>query len=119
MPTVVVAAVTVGGVGALAATAEAAASSDNGALYAAVSAVLVAMIGGTVAIITSGRRQTGETPAARYVDEPTSHALTQSLTDLLEDALAREKQARDAAERAVRRAELWEGRARKLGWDRQ
>lgn len=86
-------------------------ASDHGALYAAVSAVLVAMIGGTVAVITSTRRPAApaEPSPVRYIDEPTSHALVQSLTDLLADSVTREQESREAAE-------MWEKRARKLGW---
>lgn len=86
------------------------------AMYAAVSAVLVSLIGGAVAIYTSGRKSAPDT-SVRYVDPPTSNELPRELSGLLADALEEARQARDALERAERARDLWEGRARRLGWE--
>lgn len=85
---------------------------ERAAMFAAGATVIGSLVGAAVAIVTSRRN----TPPARFVDEPTSNELPRALSDLLEDALNDARQARDEATRAVRRAELWEGRARKLGW---
>lgn len=91
-----------------AAEAPAAASGDAGALYAASGAVLVALIGGAVAVITS-RNKTPPEPHVRYLDPPSSLALPQALSELYEDALER-------AVTAERERDLWHQRALEQGW---
>lgn len=107
-----------GGVGTVVAgwQAQAAVTGNAPALIAAVAAVIVALIGGAVAVLTARRQVPPEPPPVRYVDPPTSYALHQELTELTAEAMADARAARDAQERAVRRADLWESRARKLGW---
>jgi len=111
---VTVIATAVSGLGLVVAAAEApaATSGDRAALYAAVSAVLVALIGGAVAILT--RRP--EPPAVRYVDPPTSNALPAELADL---AVAERRRLDDAlTEIRELRAEvdMWQDRAYQAGW---
>lgn len=81
------------------------------ALIGAISALAVAVVTGLFAVIKARADQ-----SVRYLDPPTSHELPRALSDLLEEALADARKARDETTRAVRRAELWESRARKLGW---
>lgn len=101
----------------LATEAPAATGGDSGALYASAASVVVAMIGGVVAIVTSKSKPAAvEPPPARYIDPLSTHSLPQELSGLLAEALEGERKARDAQERAVRRAELWESRARAAGW---
>lgn len=71
------------------------------ALYAAVSAVLVALIGGVVAVLTTRARQQ-QPPPARLVDEPTTHALPRELADMLVEVVAER--------------DVWKNRAVRLGW---
>jgi hypothetical protein len=82
--------------------------SDKGALYASISAVVVSLIGGSVAVITSARSK-GDPPPARYIDPPTSHALPAAMAELYEEVV-REKADLEHV------AALWETRARSLGW---
>lgn len=75
---------------------------NSAALYAAVSAVLVALIGGVVAVLTSRNRQPEPHPPARLVDEPTTHALPRELADMLVEVIAER--------------DVWKQRAVDLGW---
>lgn len=102
-----------GGAGVLAAVAEAATGGDQGALYASVSAVMVAMIGGTVAIVTSRRNPPPPDPqSVRYVDAPTSNALPAAMAELYEHV-------KDELETVKIERDLWRRRAQQAGWDDQ
>lgn len=86
----------------------AATSGDRSALYASVTAVLVALIGGAVAIVTS-RRKDAEPPSIRYVDPPTSNALPAAMAELYEYV-------KDELDTMTVERDLWRQRARSLGW---
>lgn len=94
----------------LAATTDPVPDPNSAALYAAVSAVLVALIGGVVAVLTSRYRQP-DRPSARALEEPTTHALPRELADMLVEVIAE----RDAFK--VER-DVWKARAESLGWKR-
>lgn len=80
----------------------------QGALYASVSAVVVAMIGGTVAVFTSRNRD--DHPNVRYVDPPTSNALPAAMAELYEHV-------KDELETVKIERDVWRRRALQAGWD--
>jgi hypothetical protein len=89
----------------------AAGGGDLGALYASVSAIVVAMIGGTVAIITNRRNPTQPDPQpVRYLDPPSSNALPTAMAELYEHV-------RDELDQRTIERDVWRQRAIRLGWD--
>lgn len=73
------------------------------ALYAAVSAVLVALIGGVVAVLTTRVRAQVQVPPPVAMDEMAStHALPRELADMLVEVIAER--------------DMWRNRAVRLGW---
>lgn len=87
----------------------------QGALYASVSAVVVAMIGGTVAVVTNRNRD--DHPNVRYVDPPTSNALPAAMAELYEHVKDENERLRGQLEAKTIEAGLWERRAIQAGWD--
>lgn len=73
-------------------------SSDTAALYAMVTAIGVALIGGGTAIYMSRR-----TPVTRLpTDEPTTHALPREMADLLVEVIAERDQYKRELDRCRR-----------------
>lgn len=72
------------------------------ALYAAVSAVLVALIGGVVAVLTTRTRAQAPPPPQVLDEMATTHALPRELADMLVEVIAER--------------DVWKNRAVRLGW---
>lgn len=89
----------------LAATDPAPAPTDAAFLYPAVSAVLVALIGGVVTVLITFKRNSpapAEPPPARLVDEPSTHALPREMAEMIVTVIAER--------------DVWRNRAIRLGW---
>jgi hypothetical protein len=93
--------------------APAAAGGDRGALYLAISGVLVALITSGFAVF---RDRKPEPPAARYIDPPSSNELPRQTSDLLADEMARVRELRAESDRLRTEVDLWQERAYSAGW---